>query len=218
MVEFCNQSVRRQHIVKESAQMKTMRIAMAGLLFLATVVTVTHLTASDDRGKDRDNDRLRTSLKGFNEVPVVSTGATGRFKATIVDTLAGPEIDYELSFSGLGGVVAQSHIHIAQKDVNGGIVLWLCQGTARAPAQVAATTPECTEAGTDGRAGNVSGTLTAASVIPVATQQIAANELAEVIAAIRAGNAYVNVHSAPSPGGEIRGQLDADDDHGGHGK
>ena len=194
--------------------MKIMRIALAGLLFLATVATVTHLTASDDRGKDRDNDRLRTTLIGFNEVPVVSTGAMGRFKAKIVDVAGGQEIDYELSFSGLGGVVAQSHIHVAQKDVNGGIVLWLCQGTARAPAQVAATTPECTEAGTDGRAGNVSGTLTAASVVPVATQQIALTELDEVIAAIRAGNAYVNVHSAPSPGGEIRGQLD--DDHSDH--
>ena len=189
--------------------MKTMRIALAGLLFLATVATVTHLTASDDRDRDRDN-RLRTSLIGFNEVPVVSTGAKGRFKAEIVDVTGGQEIDYELSFSGLGGVVAQSHIHVAQKDVNGGIVLWLCQGTSRAPAAVAATTPECPQAGT------VSGTLRAASVIPVATQQIAANELNEVIAAIRAGKAYVNVHSAPSPGGEIRGQLGADNDHGGH--
>ena len=193
--------------------MKTMRIALAGLLFLGTVATVTHLTASDDRGKDRDNNRLRTSLKGFNEVPVVSTGATGRFKAEIVDTALGQEIEYELSFSGLGGVIAQSHIHVAQKDVNGGIVLWICQGTSRAPAQVAANTPECPQQGT------VSGKWNAASVTPVATQQIGLNELNEVIAAIRAGNAYVNVHTAPSPGGEIRGQLDADDDdHGGHGK
>jgi hypothetical protein len=194
-------------IEKESVQMKTMRLALAGLLFLATVATVSHLTASDDRDGD---DRLRTSLKGVNEVPIVSTGATGRFRAEIVDVAGGQEIDYELSFSGLGGVVAQSHIHLAQKDVNGGIVLWLCQGTSRAPAAVAASTPECPQEGT------VSGTLTAASVTPVATQQIGTNELNEVIAAIRAGNAYVNVHSAPSPGGEIRGQLDAD--HGGHGK
>ncbi len=192
--------------------MKIMRIALAGLLFLATVATVTHLTASDDRGKDRDNNRLRTTLLGFNEVPVVSTGAKGRFKAEIMDVAGGPEIDYELSFSGLGGVIAQSHIHVAQKDVNGGIVLWICQGTSRAPAAVAANTPECPQEGT------VSGTWNAASVTPVATQQIGANELNEVIAAIRAGNAYVNVHTAPSPGGEIRGQLDADDDHGGHGK
>ena len=187
--------------------MKTMRIALAGLLFLATVAAVTHLTASDDRGRDRDN-RLRTTLIGFNEVPVVSTAATGHFKAKIAD--GDGSIDYELSFSDLGGVVAQSHIHVAQRDVNGGIVLWICQGTSRAPAAIAAQTPECPQEGT------VSGTWTAASVTPVATQQIGLTELNEVIAAIRAGKAYVNVHTAPSPGGEIRGQLDADDDHGEH--
>jgi hypothetical protein len=189
-----------------------MRIALAGVLFLATVAAVTHLTASDDRGRDRDN-RLRTTLIGFNEVPVVSTVANGRFKAKISDDEQ--SIEYELSFSGLQGVVAQSHIHVAQKDVNGVIVLWLCQGTARAPASVAALTPECPQEGT------VTGTLTAANVVQPATpppppQQILAGELNEVIAAIRAGKAYANVHTNLSPGGEIRGQLDADDDHGEH--
>jgi hypothetical protein len=183
--------------------MKTMRIALAGVLFLATVATVTHLSASDDRDRDRGN-RLSARLVGFHEVPVVSTGASGRFRARIAEDQQ--SIEYVLSFSGLQGVVAQSHIHIAQKNVNGGIVLWLCQGTARAPAQVAATTPECPQE------GEVTGTLTSASVTPVATQQIGLNELDEVIAAIRAGFAYANVHTAPSPGGEIRGQIKADDD------
>jgi CHRD domain-containing protein len=47
------------------------------------------------------------------------------------------------------------------------------------------------------------------------SQQIVAGELDEVIAAIRAGVAYVNVHATPlNPGGEIRGQIRAlgDDD------
>lgn len=188
--------------------MKTMRWALVGFIFLATVATVTHLTASDDRGRSRDN-RLRTKLVGFNEVPIVSTVASGRLKATIADDEQ--SIDYELEINDLQGIVAQAHIHLAQKDVNGGIVLWLCQGTAKpADPAIAALTPTCPQEGT------VSGNLTSANVTPVATQQIAANELGEVIAAIRAGNAYANVHSDRSPGGEIRGQIDADHDHGGH--
>ena len=49
----------------------------------------------------------------------------------------------------------------------------------------------------------------AANVVAGATasQQLAAGELAEVIAAIRAGAAYANVHTNLSPGGEIRGQI-----------
>jgi hypothetical protein len=188
-------------------QMKTVRMVLVGVIFLATVTTVTHLTASDDRDHNRGN-RLRATLVGSNEVPVVSTAAMGHFKADIKNEQS---IEYELTFSGLQGVVAQSHIHVAQKNVNGGIVLWLCQGTARAPAAVAALTPECPQEGT------VTGTLTSANVTPVATQQIGANELNEVIAAIRAGLAYANIHTAPSPGGEIRGQIKVDDDdHGGH--
>jgi hypothetical protein len=192
--------------------MKPFRIITAGLI--AVCLSMIALVAAPQKGKDNDRDRDRdrdnrisARLVGINEVPSVSTGATGRLKATI--SRDEQSIDYELSFSGLQGVVAQSHIHIARKDVNGGIVLWLCQGTAKpADPAIAALTPICPQEGT------VSGTLTNANVTPVATQQIGANELDEVIALIRAGAAYANVHTAPSPGGEIRGQIRVgDDDH-----
>jgi hypothetical protein len=42
---------------------------------------------------------------------------------------------------------------------------------------------------------------------------IVAGELNEVIAAIRAGVAYANVHTLISPGGEIRGQIRTDRRH-----
>jgi hypothetical protein len=43
------------------------------------------------------------------------------------------------------------------------------------------------------------GTFTAADVSGIS--------YADLLAAIRAGNAYVNVHTTLFPGGEIRGQL-----------
>jgi CHRD domain len=43
------------------------------------------------------------------------------------------------------------------------------------------------------------------------SQAILAGELAEVLAAIRAGVAYANVHTTLSPGGEIRGQIRVDE-------
>jgi len=153
-------------------------------------------------------ERLHATLTGFQEVPSVVTPAHGEFKAQISSDES--TIHYELTFSGLVGTVQQAHIHIAQTAVNGSIVIWLCQTTTTpAPASVANLTPFCPQSGT------VSGAITAANVIAAGTasQMVAAGQLDKVIAAIRAGVAYANVHATPlNPGGEIRGQIQADKD------
>jgi len=149
-------------------------------------------------------EQIQASLIGYEEVPAVSTVASGTFRAMINKDNS---IDYELTYGGLQGTVQQSHIHVAQAGVNGSIVIWLCQtATTQAPAAVKDITPFCPQAGT------VTGHITADNVIAgsMANQQLAAGELDEAIAAIRAGVAYANVHTTPlSPGGEIRGQIKA---------
>jgi hypothetical protein len=167
-----------------------------------TSVSVTALALLGVAGSAFADDGHSTRLKGYEEVPAVSSTGTGRFKAKI--DKASNTLHYEISYSGLEGEVRQSHIHIGQRGVNGGITLWLCQ-TAANPSPTPATTPVCPQSGT------VSGVLSAADVIGPAGQGVAAGEFAEVLAAIRAGAAYVNVHSSKHAGGEIRGQLRDDD-------
>ena len=172
--------------------MKALHVTLAASL----VVVLPHVVSAE---------HIQANLTGYQEVPSVSTPASGTFDARIAND--GESISYELTYSDLVGTVAQSHIHIAQPAVNGSIVVWLCQtaGTP-APASVAAITPVCPQSGT------VTGTITAANVIAASmtNQQITAGELDEVIAAIRAGVAYANVHALPlNPGGEIRGQIKA---------
>ncbi|HEY1911739.1 MAG TPA: CHRD domain-containing protein [Vicinamibacterales bacterium] len=175
--------------------MKALRVVLA--------IVVTVFVSVPVLGSGEHTDRLQATLIGYQEVPSVSSPATGEFHATIAaDQLS---IDYEETFSGLIGTVQQSHIHFGQRGVSGSVVVWLCQTTTTpAPAAVAGITPFCPQS------GKVSGTITAANVITASTasQQIVAGELAEVIAAIRAGFAYANVHSTPlNPAGEIRGQI-----------
>ena len=150
-------------------------------------------------------EKLRAKLIGYQEVPSVSTPASGEFNARL--SRDEQSIDYVLSYSGLVGTVQQSHIHFGQRGVNGSVVIWLCQtATTPAPAAVALITPTCPQSGT------VTGEIRAANVVTAGTasQQISAGELAEVIAAIRAGVTYANVHATPlNPGGEIRGQIRA---------
>jgi hypothetical protein len=144
-------------------------------------------------------EQIGALLTGYEESPSVSTTATGEFTATIAPD--GDTIFYSETYSGLQGTVTQSHIHVGQLGVNGSIVIFLCQTATNAdPTGLA---PVCPQQGT------VSGEITAANVIAGATtsQQLAAGDLAAVITAIRAGAAYANVHTTPSPGGEIRGQI-----------
>src|SRR5688572_26069318 len=125
-------------------------------------------------------DKLRAVLAGGEEVPIVSTAAAGEFAGLISD--GADAIDYELSFNGLQGAVQQAHIHLAQPSVNGAIVIWLCQTeTTPAPLAVRDLTPVCPQS------GSVTGLVTPANVLAVATQQIAAGGLGQVIAAMRAG-------------------------------
>jgi hypothetical protein len=81
--------------------------------------------------------------------------------------------------------------------------MFLCQTAANPdPTGLA---PSCPQSGT------VTGVLQAANVIGPAGQGIAALEFSEVLAALRAGVTYANVHSTKFLTGEIRAQLRDDD-------
>ena len=129
----------------------------------------------------------------------VSSVATGSFEATIDEGA----IHYTLTYSGLEGNVAQAHIHFGQRSVSGGISAWLC-GTTALPGP--AGTPTCPGP----TSGTVSDTILAADVVGPAAQGIAAGEFGELVAALRAGRAYANVHSSKFGPGEIRGQINDD--------
>ena len=165
--------------------------------------------------KDKDKiPALRAKLIGFQEVPVVSTVATGEFRGVINPNQS---ITYDFSYTGLQGTVTQAHIHLGQRSVNGGIVIWLCQTAANPAPGGIPLVPTCTP----GSGSFTNRVITAADVVAITGtnvgQQVGAGEFAKVLAAIRAGKAYANVHTTLSTGGEIRGQIkligkDDDDD------
>jgi hypothetical protein len=142
--------------------------------------------------------RINELLTGYQEVPAISTAGDGEFHARISNDER--EIQYELTYSNLQGTVTQAHIHLGQKSVNGGIAVFLCTNLGNGPAgtQLCPLTSPAT----------VSGTIRAADVIGPSGQGLAPGEFGELIAAIRAGATYVNVHSTTWPGGEVRSQID----------
>jgi hypothetical protein len=142
-------------------------------------------------------EKVTISLRGFNEVPAVSTDAQGgssptstRAPAPSVTPCAIPDCRARCS----------KRISTSVSTTSTAVLASSC--ARRRPAQ---TRP----AGTHLLActGRVEGVLTAANVIGPAAQGIAAGEFQELIRAMRAGKAYVNVHTTTFAGGEIRGQT-----------
>jgi hypothetical protein len=136
--------------------------------------------------------RFQAELNGFQEVPSVSTTGWGTFDAKLVE----PElIRYVFRYEGLeGGASLFAHIHFAQRNVNGGVSVFLCGGGSK-PAPCPPV------------AGVVTGTITPADVVGPTVQGIEPGSWAEFLRALRAGHTYANIHTTRWPGGEIRGQI-----------
>ncbi|MGH9381385.1 MAG: CHRD domain-containing protein [Thermoanaerobaculia bacterium] len=146
---------------------------------------------------------VRARLAPTEEVPALSTNGQGVFAATF--SVDREELTYELSYADLQGMVAQSHLHLGQRSVNGGISIFLCTNLGNGPPGTQACPPA---------PATISGTLTAADVIGPDSQGIDAGEWEEIREAIEDGVVYVNVHTDLFPGGEIRGQLRMSRRHG----
>jgi hypothetical protein len=169
-----------------------------GIALIAITVVATGLALSaQNRHNGPRVQRFSASLEPSHEVPAVSSpDAEGEFSARL--DANNDSIEYSLTFPGLQAPVVQSHIHVAQPNVNGNIIVWLC-GTAAAPGPTGTQT--CPQSGT------ITGTITPANIGAATTQGFAAGDFDEFVEAVRNGLAYANVHTTGSPGGEIRGQI-----------
>lgn len=154
---------------------------------------------------------LGTHLTGDEEVftptpPSTATPADSRAQGQAIFRVSadGSSVDFRLIASNIDNVF-MAHIHCGPSGVNGPIRMWLYPGT-----------PGPT--GTPGPSGSgpQNGVLASGTFNPTG---VTCPDGTELLAAMRSGLTYVNVHTndgvgAPNsgpgdfPGGEIRGQLD----------
>jgi hypothetical protein len=137
--------------------------------------------------------RVTATLNGLQEDPSISTTGRGTFTAVIDDEAE--TIEFVLQYAGLESAPTLfAHIHFGSHDHNGGVAAFLCGGS---------TKPDpCPNPG-----GTVSGTIAPEDVVGPNGQGIEPGAFSELVAAIRAGHTYVNVHTMRWPTGEIRGQV-----------
>jgi hypothetical protein len=141
-------------------------------------------------GESHAGGHFGTHMTGAEETPPRPSRAQGQ---VILHLEAdGTALSYKLLVANIRDVT-QAHIHLAPPGVPGPIIAWLYP--AAPPAQHI-----------PGRFQGVlaEGVITDADVVgPLASQGIAG-----LVATIRGGNAYANVHTVQFSPGEIRGQID----------
>ncbi len=126
--------------------------------------------------------RFTTRLLGANEVPAVATGEAADGELVFTD-LATNTFDYGLFIDGslTAADITDSHIHSGAAGTNGPVVFAFGPGS---------TWSDTTGSPSDEATGQTD---------PDITEPL-----------LRAGNTYMNVHTAAHSGGEIRGQLTLD--------
>jgi hypothetical protein len=134
-------------------------------------------------GEALSTNHFEAVLSGDGEVPPNDTKSRGTF---VLDASTEGELSYRLVVANIEDVIA-AHIHCGPVGVNARIGVTLFMG---GPIDVNGTLAEGTVTAPD--PNNACGWLT----------------IDDVIAAILAGNAYVNVHTTAFPRGQIRGQLE----------
>jgi hypothetical protein len=177
-------------------------VAMNGrikVVAVAAVVAAVPVAAVAGIAGAGGGSNIREHLSGYEETPLaLSTPGQAKFEARV----GKKAISYRLSYRDLEAPVTQAHIHFGAEGQSGGISAFLCTnvggpaGTQACPAQPA----------------TITGTIDADDVIGPAAQGIAAGEFSELVAAVRAGATYANVHTTKYPAGEVRAQLERDHD------
>lgn len=131
---------------------------------------------------------LTAVLNGAQEVPAVSTPATGT--ATLAIDLATNNWTLNIQFGTLTAPLSIAHIHRAPAGTNGPVIVGL-DGLPLSGGR-----PVWNLLAPGITSFNSGGAVAAPFAFPAA-------ELSNLLA----GNTYINVHSQAFPGGEIRGQL-----------
>jgi hypothetical protein len=162
------------------------KVVLTSSMLAVALLTVLVASSAFAHG---DNGSGKAKLNGWEEVPSISTTGKGSFRARVQSD----GIHYVLRYEGIETPAQVAHIHFADKDVNGGVIAFLCGGGDKPPCPASA--------------GTVEGVIDAADVVGPAGQGIEPGSLTEALRALRRGLVYANVHSTRFPGGEIRGQV-----------
>jgi len=158
------------------------RLSFANALIISIAALGVTACSSDPQEK------YVAELRSTNEVPANASAAAGR--VVLLVSRDASYAEYSVEQGGLSGGIRGGHFHRAAAGVNGPIVLSFFFD-ASTGAAINTPTPGTTDLELSGSIGRT----------------INKTQLDTILADLRAGNLYANIHTPSFPGGEIRGQL-----------
>jgi CHRD domain len=131
--------------------------------------------------------KFTASMSGTNEVPPVDTKATGEttFRTANNDTT----IKYKVNITGFKDATG-AHIKMGKAGANGEVVVDLLQGSKKNPTKIGLA---------------IRGNITDSSLVG----PLKGKTLADLISAMKSGDAYVDIQTPTHKEGELRGLIES---------
>jgi hypothetical protein len=149
------------------------------LLGMVAVVTLTACD-SDDPVAPESPTTFTATMTGAKEKPN-PVSPSGNGTATFTLDTQETALTYSITVQNMTSTITAAHIHLGNANVAGGVIVGL-------------VTPV--------NGSTVTGTIISSTALGLGVSW------SSLINLMRNGDAYVNVHTANNPGGEIRGQLE----------
>jgi len=174
------------------------KVGLSAALLAGALLVLTSVTLAQ-------GPKFASELAGKNEVPPVDTPATGR--ATFEVSKDGNSLMYTLSVTNITDVT-MAHIHIGDPGTNGGHVaplypVGMAASSMGEKKDDMATKPDDMAAPKKMSGIIAKGTIRAKDLVG----PLQGKTIADLVAQIQAGKAYVNVHTRTHGDGEIRGPI-----------
>ena len=166
---------------------------------IAGIAGIVALAACESATTAPANPVYSALLNNASEVPAIAvtappTVSSGKASFTLVVTAAGRTLQYAVYDSGLTANASAAHIHVGAAGAAGPPVV---------PFKAIATKNGTVSAGT------INLDVNPVMIIQGGGKDTTIGSISgdSLLVLLRNGNAYVNIHNAGNPGGEVRGQV-----------
>jgi hypothetical protein len=179
-------------ILKFNSMNKNLQTTLFVIVFAIAFVIMmgtTSIAVTAQNSQKQTQQTFQAKLSGNNEVPPVTTSATGMAQFQL--STDGKALSYTLTANNIKDIKA-SHIHQGKTGGNGQPVVPLSIENAKMDYGCQCMLP-----------ASGKGTITSNNL----QGSMAGKQISDLVSIIKNGQAYVNIHTEQNKNGEIRGQI-----------